>query len=190
MNFLELYDLEKYLFDTVSPAFHKQGKLKVFDFFCIIIWKANRAKSKIAERLKKMANPEADLNVIVEEITAQVFWAQDNRDKMRVLIEGWRFRLPMASAILSVLYPDEFTVYDVRVCDVLRGFHDVQGWKFDNLWPGYQDYLKAVQGQVPGVCLRDKDRTLWGESFARSLETDIEKSFPIKAKKKTTDDEP
>ena len=25
----------------------------------------------------------------------------------------WKFRLPTASAILSVLYPDMFTIYDV-----------------------------------------------------------------------------
>ena len=34
----------------------------------------------------------------------------------------WAFRLPTASAILTVLYPDVFTVYDRRVCKVLGAF--------------------------------------------------------------------
>ena len=45
---------------------------------------------------------------------------------MRILIEDWAFRLPMASAILTVLYPDSFTVYDIRVCSELQNHHGVR----------------------------------------------------------------
>jgi hypothetical protein len=48
------YYLEDYLFSEVRSRFHKQGYLSAEDFFCIVIWKANRAKSKVAARLLSM----------------------------------------------------------------------------------------------------------------------------------------
>ena len=102
-------------------------KLSAFDFFCIIIWKANRAKSKVALRLiSHGGNTTHDLNAIVEKLTTAIANALDDKARMRILIEEWEFRLPMASAILTVLYPDSFTVYDVRVCDELQSHHGVQ----------------------------------------------------------------
>jgi hypothetical protein len=52
-DYLKYYDLETYLFEDVRQRFHKQGKLDAFDLFSIIIWKANRARSKLAQRLAK-----------------------------------------------------------------------------------------------------------------------------------------
>ena len=52
-DYLQYYDLESYLFDTVSQRFHKEGRLNAFDLFSIIVWKAERAKSRLAHRLIK-----------------------------------------------------------------------------------------------------------------------------------------
>ena len=46
-NFLQYYDLEAYLFNVVAVRYTKNKTLTAFDFFCIVIWKANRAKSKV-----------------------------------------------------------------------------------------------------------------------------------------------
>ena len=35
----------------------------------------------------------------------------------------------MASALLTLLYPDEFTVYDYRVCEMLDGFRVIGRFK-------------------------------------------------------------
>lgn len=53
MDFRQFYyfNLESYLFHTVGPRFAKEKQLSAFDFFCIVAWKANRAKSKIAKKL-------------------------------------------------------------------------------------------------------------------------------------------
>ena len=51
MDFRKYYHLESYLFDEVRPRFLEQGYLTAFDFFCIVIWKANRSKSNIARML-------------------------------------------------------------------------------------------------------------------------------------------
>ena len=116
-DFLRLYHLEAYLFGEVAKRFQKEGTLSAFDFFCIVIWKANRAKSRVATRLVSRHN--SSLEASVDALLRQVSAAPDNRGRLGVLIEQWGFRLPMASAILTVLYPEDFTVYDVRVCDLI-----------------------------------------------------------------------
>jgi hypothetical protein len=46
-----LSNLEGYLLGQVRPNFLRMGFLSASEFFCIVIWKANRAKSKIAKKL-------------------------------------------------------------------------------------------------------------------------------------------
>lgn len=176
-DFRRYYDLETYLFKEVSLRFAERGSLNAFDFFCIVIWKANRAKSKIAHRLlqKKVY---ASLDASVGALTSQIAAASSPKERLRVLIDGWGFRLPMASAILTVLYPDDFTVYDTRVCNILHDFYTIQDkTDFEALWAGYQAYLAAVMSAAPKLALRDKDRWLWGQSFAKQLEADIAGGF-------------
>ncbi len=48
-RWLQLYNLEDYLFDTVSTRFQADGTLNAYDFFAIVIWKSNRNKTKIRE---------------------------------------------------------------------------------------------------------------------------------------------
>lgn len=178
-NFLQYYDLESYLFKRVSIRYAKGTTITAFDFFCIVIWKANRAKSKVAKRLMAHGNGQANLETAVGSLLAEISEAKDQRARLSVLIEGWGFRLPMASAILAVLYPKDFTVYDIRVCDVLGDFKDVQyKTNFATLWERYAAYVIAVKDAVPTCSsLRNKDRFLWGKSFATQLQAGIQSSF-------------
>ncbi|HYX71330.1 MAG TPA: hypothetical protein VE732_01045 [Nitrososphaera sp.] len=69
-DYLKYFDRERYLFEDVHQRFHAEHSLGAFDFFSIIIWKANRAKSKIA--LKLLAkDPEGrrDLDAICRTLT-------------------------------------------------------------------------------------------------------------------------
>ncbi|MGD0655058.1 MAG: hypothetical protein ABSA16_11990 [Thermoguttaceae bacterium] len=178
---MKLYDLEKYLFDVVRSNFERDRKLNAFDFFCIIIWKANRAKSIIAKKLlERDGNRRKDLDAIVGDMTKSLADADTEKEKMRILIEKWEFRLPMASAILSVLWPDKFTVFDVRACEQLGGDYKSIPDKahFEDLWNGYNRYIEAVKNTVPEVAiLRDKDRVLWAKSFEKQLNKDIAMLF-------------
>ena len=178
-NYLEYYDLEGYLFDTVSPRFREQGYLKAFDFFCIIIWKANRAKSKVARHLKKRSG--TSLESAVKALTSDLAAASTDREKFEVVLGKWGLRLPMGTAILSVLYTDRFTVYDARVCDELDGFRSLAGRvKLESLWRGYEEFQTAVRDAAPtDLSLRDKDRWLWARSFAEQLRNDISRDFGI-----------
>ncbi len=177
---LRYYDLDAYLFEDVHSRFQKEGKLCAFDFFSIVIWKANRAKSKVAKRLLARCPQEGDdLDAIVRNLTKSLFDAHTHRERLRILFEDWGFYLPMASAVLAVLWPDFFTVYDYRVCEQLGRYHELANWsKFDEVWSGYQQYRDAVLAAAPnGLWLRDKDRYLWGMSSALQLENDIKTRF-------------
>lgn len=176
-DFSRYYDLEDYLFQEVSGRFRRDKRLSAFDFFCIVIWKANRAKSKVASRLLAQGHP--DLEQAVLALTSSISNAEDSKERLRIVLERWGFRLPMASAILTVLYPNEFTVYDVRVCEVLKGFGGLQfKVSFDSIWSGYSEYLARVQATGPqAMTLREKDKHLWGQSFSDQLERDIISGF-------------
>lgn len=173
------YDLEGYLFGEVSARSRSTGQLSAFDFFCIVIGKANRAKSKVAKRLPGRGC--ADLPMAVQALTRSVASAQSHKARLRGLVEDWGFRLPMASAILAVPYPDDFTVYDVRVCDVLDDFQDARNrTRFEDLWARYAAYAKRVQASVPDAAtLRDRDRHLRDKSFRAPLEGDSEGAFGV-----------
>lgn len=178
----ELYNLENYLFQTIHQNFKETGHLSAFDFFCIVIWKANRAKSRIATKLVFKSDPPFEtLEQAVKALTNEINQTVSRRDRLRVLISAWKFRLPMASAVLAVLYPNEFTVYDVRVCGQLNGFHDLQQrTNFDSIWDGYEEYQQAVVRSVSNQdSLRDKDRELWARSFRVQLENDIRTMFSM-----------
>lgn len=179
-DFRQYYHLESYLFDIVRPRFSKQGYLDAFDFFCIVIWKAERAKSNIARRL---ANVNEDLDTAVKVVTWRIGQQATSKERMRVLWNGG-LGLPMVSAILTVLYPDDFTVYDQRVCGQLENHQHLKDIRnFETLWGGYQNFKRDVQTLAPaGLSLRDADRYLWGKSFREQLLNDIRSSFR-KAKK-------
>lgn len=183
--YLKYYWLETYLLEEVNPRFLQRGYLEAEDFFCIIIWKANRAKSLIADRLlKKVEREKLNLGQAVRNLTEEIAQAKTPEARMRVLLENWGFHLPMASAILTVLYPEDFTVYDVRVAMMLeedgkKNFTQIANiTAFEKLWPRYEEFKSAVENSASvGLSLRDKDRNLWGKSFYEQLQQDVKNDF-------------
>lgn len=177
---VEYYHRERYLFEVVNHRFHIEHSIGAFHFFSIVVWKANRAKSKVAKNLlERKAAGESDLETIVRRLTGYLYQAPDARERLRLLFEDWSFRLPMASAILTVFWPDEFTVYDIRVCGELGSYHQLAHCtNFDRLWKGYRDYVSAVNRKIQDpLSLRDKDRCLWALSAATQLQNDINSGF-------------
>jgi hypothetical protein len=178
-DYLRYFHREQYLFEDVHARFHKDRSLGAFDFFSIVIWKANRAKSKIARRLlTKDRKSKRDLNARCRILTKSIHAAPDHPERLRILIKDWGFALPMASAILAVCYPEAFALYDYRVRDQIKGFPKLTTTDFDELWKGYEKYIKKIcklAAQQEG--LRDKDRFLYGKSNAVQLRKDIQRAF-------------
>lgn len=175
MDFKKYYYLEQYLFDEVGPLFRKTGELSAENLLCILIWKANRSKTKTLQKLTKRYKN--DIRQAALRFAVDIYDQPTPKDRLKILIKTWGLRLPTASAILTVLYPEEFTVYDVRVCGILGRFHGLADKvNFDSVWAGYQEFIKCVREEVPKEkSLRNKDRYLWGKSFFESLGKSLEK---------------
>jgi hypothetical protein len=164
-DFRQFYFLEKYLFDVVGPRF--LARINSVDFFMIIAWKSNRAKTRVRDRLKRHAN--GNFSKAVVQIARALSSAKTARERLELLMQDWGLRLPMASAILTVLYPDEFTVYDYRVCEALN-----RPYK-DKSFPEYQSYKsEVIKNTPPNLSLRDRDRYLWGKSFWKHAKADAQ----------------
>ncbi len=162
-DYLKYYWLEDYLFNDVRRNFLKRESLNAAEFFCIVIWKANRAKTAIKRKLEK----KGDLNEMVKKLTYEIFLAPDDSERLRIMLEKWGFALPMASAVLTVLYPKRFSVYDVRVREELN-IKDFARRK-NQIKRYFAEFLPKVRKSAPGKSLRDKDRYIWAKSFYEGL---------------------
>jgi len=160
-----LYGVEGYLFEIVSPRFARTGTLPPYDFFAIVIWKSNRTKTKIVAGL-------ASTSKTVEALMREVSAASELEPKVNALLQVPGIGLAMASAILTVCHPDEFTVLDYRAWDTLR-LSDVPGLpsRYPATTSEYLQYCLACKhlAQRVDLSLRDLDRALW----ARSWESDL-----------------
>ncbi len=164
MDYLKYYFLENYLFKEVKNNFEKRGYLTQEEFFSIVIWKSNRAKTAIKRKLLKFGN----LNKIVKKLTSEIFHTNDNKQKLELLIKSWKFSLPMATAILTVLHPQEFTIYDVRVRGQLGIYKNFAGHK-NQIERYFDEFLPKVRKASTQRSLRNKDRELWGKSSYEDL---------------------
>lgn len=186
IDYFRYFDREHYLFEDVHARFQKDHSLGAFDFFSIVIWKANRAKSKIARRLlTKNPKSKRDLNARCRVLTRSIHAASNHKERLRILIKDWGFALPMASAILAVCYPKDFALYDYRVRDQIKNFPKLTTTNIDKLWDGYEEYIANIRRLAPQhEGLRDKDRFLYGKSNAVQLRQDIRQSFKKSASNK------
>lgn len=169
----KFYDSERYLLDEVGRNFRDTGILDSADFYTILIWKAERAKNQHKKRLKRIVG--GSLQDAVSRIASELREAPDGKDRLKALMDGWGFVLPTATAILTFLYPNEFTVFDWRVCDEVKFPYEPwcsRGFS-ESLWDHYQRFKQTVIDQTPAqLSLRRKDRFLIGRSTRKSVEQD------------------
>lgn len=160
-----LYGVEGYLFEDVSRRFAQTGTLPPYDFFAIVIWKSNRTKTKIADGLTSTGKS-------VEALMREVSEASEPEIKVSALLQVPGIGLAMASAILTVCYPEEFTVLDYRAWNTLCS-SDVPGLpsQYPVTTAEYLQYCLACKNlaQRVGLSLRDLDRALWTRSWENGL---------------------
>jgi hypothetical protein len=171
-DMLRYYDDESYLIDDVGRWFRTSGEIDPADFWMILLWKANRAKGYHRDRLKRLSR--GSFADAVRQISSQLREASTDKDRLRVLMMNWEFPVPTATAILTILYPDRFTVYDYRVREVLDLDYDLSQRTYsDQLWVDYKRFLETVKASAPAhLSLRDKDRWLTGKSYREQIESE------------------
>jgi hypothetical protein len=174
VDYVKIYNLERYLIENVGTRFRETGAIEPVDFLMILIWKSNRAKTKIRDRLKRNPKANGSFDTAVVEIPKTLFAETNKKERLAILMRDWGLRLPMASAVLTILYPEEFTVYDRRVCGML-GLKCKDLSFSDQCWKEYEDYEATVRAKGPSdLSLRDKDRYLWGKSFWEDAKRDAQ----------------
>ncbi len=159
-KYLKYYFLENYLFDEVSKNFQKQGYLTPEEFFAIVIWKSNRAKTNVRRGIEKSKKT-------IRAITSEVFRVKTPEQQLAILISIPSIGIPMASAILTVCYPDDFTVADYRACAALKNFgEEIIGNPTAKI-STYFEYLEKCKklAKKYNFSLRDFDRILWAKDF-------------------------
>lgn len=143
--------VEPRLLAEVGPAVRARGFYEPGELAEVAAWKTQRSKSRIA------ANPPDD----VRDITRLAFVAPDQlAHRVLTLLEG--VRVPTATALLAVVFPERHTILDVRSTEALARLRCWDGTG------GYRAYLDACRqlAQSAGVDLRTFDRALWRWSKA------------------------
>lgn len=180
----QYYNLENYLFDEVRPRFKNTKLLSPFDFFAIAIWKSNRNKTRLRDgfldegRLEK-----SSLKIICKTLASFERGARPD-EVVESLRKVWGMGIPVASAYLTVLYPEDFTIVDERAIFAfthhpsLTGYYGINKPQ-DQLQPnpittvnGYLRYVevcKMARQDLEISTLREFDKLIWGYSFHEDL---------------------
>jgi hypothetical protein len=166
-DYLRYYFLEDYLFKDVYHNFQKHQKLTSEEFLAIIIWKSNRQKTNVVAGI--VASEKT-----VGELMTDVAKAED-LEKITLLIEIGGIGIPVASAILTVCYPEKFTVVDYRSCASLARVLQVEPKTLRKRFGGdpvanpkaYLRYVECCRAEAAKeeLELRTYDRILWGMDF-------------------------
>lgn len=159
-KYLKYYFLEDYLLKEVKKNFQKNCCLTPEEFFAIVIWKSNRSKKKVRNGIEKGGKT-------IKEITSEVFEAKTPEQKLEALKSVQGIGISIASAILTVCYPDDFTVVDYRARNSLKEFGVEIDGDPSNSPSAYFDYLNKCKMLAHrfNFSLRDFDRILWAKDF-------------------------
>ena len=161
-KYLKYYFLEDYLFNDVNKNFQRRGYLTPEEFFAIVIWKRNASKTKILNGIKKNERT-------IRKITSKISAAKTKEQRLNALLSP---KIPgigiaFASAILTVCYPDDFTVADYRACASLKDFgEEITGNPTAKI-SAYFEYLDKCKklAKKYNLSLRNFDRILWAKDF-------------------------
>ena len=170
---LDCYDPEHRVFPIFPSAKHKR-KLDGRDVLLILKWKLGRIKGSNAATIC-VSN--------LDKINTAIEMAGSSEHEYAALkcLEGVPgIGLATATAILTVCYPDQFTIIDQRVLEALDLFpsrlaahrprnYSTNDWTAKDYIEDYLPRARQISKQW-GRTLRETDRALWGISVSRRIE--------------------
>lgn len=88
-DFRKYYDRDGYLITEVSDRSKRGEPIRAFDLFSIVVWKANRSKSRIAKRLpERYGENSADLDIAVTDLVLHIRSSGSYKERLRVLLQA------------------------------------------------------------------------------------------------------
>jgi hypothetical protein len=103
------------------------------------------------------------------ECLSEKLWEASAKEKVETLTAIPGIGIAIASAVLTVLCPDDFTLIDDRVIASLKTLTEL-GIQTNGATDDVGTYLAyvaqcKVKAKANGMTLRDFDRALWGKDF-------------------------
>ena len=159
-DYLRYYFQEDYLFSKVNKNFQENHFLTPEEFFTIVIWKRNASKTKIVKGIKESKKT-------IKFLTKKIFESTEREDRLKILLNIKNIGIAIASAILTVLYPNEFTIIDYRVKKSLKKLGIKLPGKIEENSEDYFRYVDICKEIAikRKLSLRNLDRILWAMDF-------------------------
>lgn len=149
-KYIQLYSLEDHLFNIVGPQIKKRGYMTFDDFYKIAMWKSARQKPKYLQNKSS-----------VESISKEAFSLSDESERMENLCSLKGVGIPTASAILTIVYPDNYAVIDVRCIEMLQELgYSIKKTITLNNWLKYLDIVRKI-AKENSITAREVDKALF-----------------------------
>ncbi len=147
---IEEYDVEKIIFTEIGPRARKNQFLNFDDFYKICMWKSRRQKNRYLKNKTK-----------VEEISRKAFLTSDEAERVELLRSLDGVGIPTASAILTIVSPESYSIIDIRCIETLNHL----GYKIKNVmkvnnWLKYLEIMRSL-AKENNVTPRDLDKALF-----------------------------
>jgi hypothetical protein len=149
-KYIENYDIEVQLFKK-GEQIRKRGYLDKKEFLSICLWKSRRPKRLYIEN---------DENFIIEQ-TKKAFSEKDELVKIEFLTALKGVEIPTASAILTIVFPNDYGIIDIRCIEALK---DLKQIDYSNIngknWLKYLGILRDLRNELNLPC-REIEKALF-----------------------------
>ncbi len=133
-KYLDLYNIEDYLFKIIGPRIKKRGFIKFDEFYQICMWKSARQKQNYLRNKST-----------IENVSRKAFSEKDEISKIKRLCELKGVGIPTASALLSIVFPDRYPVIDIRCIQMLNKIGiKIRGSISVKRWAEYLDIMRSL----------------------------------------------
>ncbi len=131
-EYIAAYDEEKILFEK-GKSIKKRGHLLKDEFLQICLWKSRRPKNWYKENTSEA----------IKETSKEALTLTDENRKISLLCELQGVSIATASALLSVIDPDNYPIIDARCTQALK---DLGYIKWENInYNNWLEYLAIIR---------------------------------------------
>ena len=156
------YNWEKEIFPKISKNFRKKGELTKEEFLRILLFKAERGKTKFKENLLSKAK---EVSCGLKKI-GELKEEKEIKQEIKKLCKIKGIGVPIASALLAACYPAKFTIIDRRVCEEV--FHKRPSTISVKTYLCYNREC-CKRAERANLTLRELDRCYWGRNYYSKL---------------------